>query len=362
MSRLFTPLHLGTMPLQHRIAMAPLSRFRASDNHTPTALMEEYYDQRARIPGTLLISEANMISPSQGGYANSPGLYNATQIAAWKRITDKVHARGSFIVAQIIAVGRSAQPAVAAREGITVKGASAIPQSEEYAVPVPLTVEEIQGVVGDFGSAARNAIAAGFDAVEIHGANGYLVDQFLQESANARDDEYGGDVERRARFAVEVVRAVVEAVGAERTAVRLSPWNRVAGMGTGDQRAQFGYVVREINALGKLAYLHLTEAVGGEDQGEDLDFAVDAWDGPVLLAGGYTAELARRVVDEQRRDRDVVVVFGRHFIANPDLPFRIRTGVELTPYKRESFYTPLVLTGYTDYAFSREFLEEDVVA
>jgi len=201
---------------------------------------------------------------------------------------------------------------------------------------------------------------AGFDGVEIHGANGYLVDQFTQDTCNQRTDGYGGSVEKRSRFAVEVVKAVAEAVGAERTALRLSPWSTWQGMGMADPVPQFEDLIGRIKGLG-LAYLHLVQArmEGNDDRpasrDESLDFVVKLWDGPLLIAGGLTPRDARRLVDEEYRDKDVVAVFGRHFISTPDLPFRIKEGLDLNPYDRSTFYTPKTPVGYIDQPFSKEF-------
>lgn len=178
-SRLFKPLAMGKMLLQHRIAMAPLSCYRADEDHIPTPMMQEYYGQRARVPGTLIIGESTFISPEQGGYANAPGIYNEKQIEAWRKVTDEVHMHGSYIVAQLLAVGRSADIDVAAREGITISSSSSISQDDDHAVPVSLSVPQIQETIRSYVSAAKNAIRAGFDAVEIHGGYGYLIDQFL---------------------------------------------------------------------------------------------------------------------------------------------------------------------------------------
>jgi NADPH2 dehydrogenase len=343
--------------------MAPVSRYRADENHIPTPIMQEYYGQRARVPGTLIIGESTFISPDHGGYANAPGIYNEKQIEAWRKVTDEVHTHGSYIVAQLLAVGRSADVKVATREGVTITSSSAISQDDDHAIPVPLTVAQIQETIRCYVSAAKNAIRAGFDAVEVHGGYGYLIDQFLQDTVNHRTDEYGGSIENRSRFAIEVVSAVVEAIGAERTALRLSPWSRVAAMRMADPVPQFSHVIREMNALGPLAYLHLIEPVvhGFEDieapKMENLDFACALWDGPILLAGGYQAQSARELLDEKRNGQDIVVVFGRYFISNPDLPFRVRWGLDFTHYKREFFCTPMTREGYTDYSFSPEFIQ-----
>ncbi|KAK4109608.1 FMN-linked oxidoreductase [Canariomyces notabilis] len=359
-SRLFQPLKVGSMKLQHRIAMAPLTRFRASDEHVPLPLMVEYYGQRASVPGTLLVSEATFISASAGGYANVPGIYNDAQVAAWRPVTDAVHARGSYIFCQLWALGRAADPKVAASEGFRIRSSSAVPMEEGGVVPEELTVDEIKEFVQEYATAARNAIRAGFDGVEIHGANGYLIDQFIQDTCNRRMDEYGGSIEKRSRFAVEVVRAVAEAVGPERTGIRLSPWSTFQGMRMEDPVPQFQDVIRKISSVG-LAYLHLVQGriAGNADVAasteERLDFALDLWDGPVLIAGGLTAETARRLVDEEYKDKDVVAVFGRYFISTPDLPFRVREGIDLNPYDRLMFYLPKSPVGYIDQPFSKEF-------
>ncbi|KAK4134527.1 FMN-linked oxidoreductase [Trichocladium antarcticum] len=362
-SRLFQPLKVGNTTLSHRMAMAPLTRFRADDDHIPTPKMVTYYAQRASVPGTLLITEGTFIAPAAGGMANVPGIYNAAQIAAWRTVTDAVHARGSAIFCQLWALGRAALAPVAAAEGFAVRSSSAVALAGG-ATPAALTRDEIREVVGWYAAAARNAIAAGFDGVEVHGANGYLVDQFLQDTCNQRGDEYGGSVENRSRFAVEVVTAVVEAVGAERTGLRLSPWGTFQEMRMADPVPQFEDVIRKVAGIGKLAYLHLVRAVvwtsdtkdGGvvaEDEG--LEFAARIWDGPLLIAGGLTPETARTLVDDEFKDKNVVAVFGRHFISTPDLPFRAKEGIELTPYNRNTFYIPKSPEGYIDQPFSKEF-------
>ncbi|KAB5585089.1 hypothetical protein GE09DRAFT_14541 [Coniochaeta sp. 2T2.1] len=366
-SRLFQPLKIGNVSITHRIAMAPLTRYRASDAHVPTDMMVEYYSQRAANRGTLIISEGTYPSPLQGGLANAPGIYNREQVEAWKKIVDAVHARGSFIFSQLWALGRAANPDVAAREGFVPKTSSAVADSGEKGdwggggaaavVPEAMTREEIRQTVEDYARAARNAMEAGFDGVEVHGANGYLVDQFLQDTVNQRGDEYGGSVENRSRFVVEVVDAVVEAVGAERTAVRFSPFSTFGGMGMKDVDVQMGDAMRR---LGKhnLAYLHLIEprvsGIFDIETKQTLDFAYEAWKGTVLVAGGHTPETARKLVDEERPDRDIVVVFGRRFLANPDLPYRIREGKELTQWNRPTFYQGGA-KGYTDYGYSEGF-------
>ncbi|KAJ9130353.1 FMN-linked oxidoreductase [Coniochaeta hoffmannii] len=361
-SKLFKPLKVGKMVLQNRIAMAPLTRFRSDDSHVPLPIVAEYYAQRASTPGTLLVSEATFMSHASGGYDNVPGIYTQAQIDAWRRVTDAVHARDSHIYCQLWDLGRAAKPDVAAREGFAVRSSSATPMAEGAHVPVPLTTEEVRQKVRDYAQAARNAVAAGFDGVELHAANGYLIDQFIQDVCNTRTDEYGGSVENRSRFAVEVVRAVVDAVGADRVGIRLSPLSTFQGMRMEDPVPQFVDVISKIRGLG-LAYLHLvrSQISGNQDVQprslDSLDWAVEAWgDAPVLLAGGLTSlEDASEVVDRQYPERDVVAVFGRYFISTPDLVFRLREGIPLNKYDRDTFYTPKSPAGYIDYPFSKEF-------
>jgi NADPH2 dehydrogenase len=361
-SKLFKPLKVGTMTLQNRIGMSPLTRFRSDEAHVPLPMVAEYYAQRASTPGTLLVSEATFMSRASGGYDNVPGIYNQAQIDAWKTVTDAVHARGSYIYCQLWDLGRTAKPDVAAREGFTVKSSSTTPMEEGAHVPEALTIEEIRQKVRDYAQAAKNAVAAGFDGVELHGANGYLIDQFIQDTCNRRTDEYGGSVENRSRFAVEVVRAVAEAVGGDRLGIRLSPWGRFQGMRMEDPVPQFLDVIGKIKEYG-LAYMHLVRSqISGNQDVQDrsvdsLEFAVDAWAGsPVLIAGGLTGlENARELVDEQYGSKDVVAIFGRYFISTPDIVFRLREGIPLNEYNRDTFYTPKSPVGYIDYPFSKEF-------
>ncbi|KAK2010663.1 FMN-linked oxidoreductase [Colletotrichum eremochloae] len=369
-SKLFKPLQVGNTTLQHRIVMSPLSRFRADhETHAPLPLAKEYYTQRASVPGTMIITEATFVSRQVDGYSyaglhHTPGIYTREQMAAWKEITEAVHAKGSFIWMQLWGLGRVADPATAHARGVAVKGPSPIPVEDGTPVPEEMTREDIRSVVADFAQAARNAIEAGFDGVELHGANGYLIDQFLQDRSNRRTDEYGGSVENRARFAVEVAAAVVAAVGADRVGVRFSPWSTFQGMRMADPVPQFTHVARALRELG-LAYLHLVDGrVDGNADRESADsvqFMIDAWDraSPVLVAGGFDPQSARRAV-EDHGDAELAIVFGRWFISNPDLPFRIEKGIPLTPYDRKTFYAETEV-GYTDYAFSDEFIENNQV-
>jgi len=362
-SKLFKPLKVGDIQLKSRVAMAPLTRFRADENHVPLPMVAEYYAQRASTPGTLLITEATFISPQAGGYANVPGIYSREQIASWKKVTDAVHEKGSFIYMQLWALGRVANPAQAEKEGITIKTSSPLPL-EGYATPQEMTTEDIKQFVADYAQAAKNAIEAGFDGVEIHGANGYLIDQFIQDKVNTRTDNYGGSVENRSRFAIEATKAVVDAIGAERTGIRLSPFSTFQGMRMEDPYPQFTDVITKLGQLGGLSYIHVVESrVNGNtdtDNSYRLQPLVDLWNGPVLIAGGFQPETAKKLVNSDYAERDnVVVVFGRYFISNPDLVFRLEKGIELNPYNRDTFYLPMKSEGYTDYPFSEEFLAAD---
>lgn len=357
-SRLFEPIRIGPCQLSHRLGMCPLTRYRASEDHTPTDDMVTYYEQRSRVPGTLIITEGTFISAEDGGYAHAPGIYTNTQIDRWKKVTDAVHANGSYIFCQLWALGRTADATVAKREGITISGPSDIPVDTDRVVPQRLTVPQIKERVGNYKTAALNARAAGFDGVELHGANGYLIDQFLQDVVNDRSDEYGGDIEARSRFALEVAKTVSDTIGADRVGIRLSPWSVFNSMRMQDPIPQFTDVIQGLSKLG-LAYLHLVESriAGAADvEGSDkLDFAYEAWEGPILVAGGYTVNSAAKLVDEERRSKDIVAMFGRYFISTPDLPFRIQHGLPLTAYDRSTFYTPMQAEGYVDYPFSKEF-------
>ena len=380
--RLFSPLQLGNVQLNHRIVMAPLTRHRADDQHVQIDIAKDYYAQRASTPGTLLITEATLISPRASGTANVPGIWNSKQIAAWKRVTDAVHDKQCFIFLQLWALGRRADPKLLERaEGgpYPVVGASSMPVTTDGHVPQALTTEEIRLFIKDYIDAARNAMVAGFDGVEIHGANGYLVDQFLQESCNLRTDEYGGSIENRARFGLEVIKAVIEAVGdSKKVAMRLSPWSLfeedTKGKDDGNPVHQFLHMVAELKKL-NLAHLHLVESRVSGDVGSAVyrndmhtltrrnDPFIEMWrsgsnEAPLILAGGFTPETARTALEETYSEVNLCVAFGRYYISTPDLPFRVREGIPLNPYDRATFYKVMSPEGYTDYPFSERYLTE----
>ncbi|OQE19338.1 hypothetical protein PENFLA_c019G01622 [Penicillium flavigenum] len=358
-SRLFKPLKIGDMEVKHRIGMAPLTRFRATEDRVSTPLMKEYYSQRAAVPGTLIITEGTFISATCGGFPHAPGIWREDQVAAWRVVTDEIHRKGCFIFCQLFAMGRAADIDVARKEGFDIVAPSAIPMEEGAVIPKAMTTDEIKQTIRDFVNASKNAIRAGFDGVEVHGANGYLLDQFIQDVSNKRDDEYGGNVENRSRLLDDVIRAVVHAIGPECVGLRLSPWSTFQGMRMRNPIPQFTDVISKAERA-DIAYIHLVESriSGSQDyDGHDtLDFAYDLWNGPFLIAGGYTSHEARKLVDEKYPDKDIMVIFGRHFISNPDLIFRIKKGLELNAYNRDSFYVFESAVGYSDYPFSKEYL------
>jgi NADPH2 dehydrogenase len=363
-SKLFQPLKVGNVELSNRIVMAPLTRYRADENHVPLPFVAEYYAQRASYPGTLLVTEATFIAPQAGGYSHVPGIWSKAQIEGWRKVADAVHKKGSFIYMQLWALGRASNEATLKAElgeDAKVVSASDIPFAGG-ATPTPLTEEEIQEYIGLYKQAAVNAVEAGLDGVEIHGANGYLVDQFLQDVSNKRTDSWGGSIEARSRFGLEVAKAVVGAVGAERTGIRMSPFSTFQGMRMTNPQPQFSYYTEQLKKL-KLAYIHIVESrITGNADTEPtgkIDFLVDIWanTSPVFIAGGFRTDSAYGAVDEEYKGNDVAVVFGRLFIPNPDLVFRVKEKMELVPYDRTLFYNKTEVHGYTDYPFSKEFEE-----
>ncbi len=352
---LFEPVQLGPYRLSNRIVMAPLTRARADADGVPRLLMAEYYAQRAS--AGLIIAEATIVSPQGRGYAFTPGLYSTAQIDGWRRVTDAVHARGGRIFDQLWHVGRvshsKVQPGGAlpvAPSAIAAKANAFTGEGFEPCVtPRALETREIPGIVADFGRAASNALAAGFDGVEIHAANGYLIEQFLRDSTNRRDDAYGGPRENRARFLLDVVAAVVASCGGDRVGIRLSPLTPSNGAALdSDPEGTYRYVVEQLNDFG-LAYLHVIEgATQGAREvpgGFDLQILRRAFKGLYVANNGYDLALA---LDARRRGLADLVCFGRPFIANPDLVERLRVGAPLNMPDRATFYAGGA-AGYTDY-------------
>ncbi|KAJ7673852.1 hypothetical protein DFH06DRAFT_750779 [Mycena polygramma] len=361
--KLFQPTNVGPLQLKHRVVLAPLTRYRSSiPGHVPTLpLMKEYYTQRASTPGTLLITEATFIAARAGGDAGIPGIWSEEQIAAWKEITDSVHAAGSYIFLQLWALGRAAKPEQLREEDPSFPFVSASDIKLTYSdeTPRPLTVAEIEEYVGLYGQAAKNAIRAGFDGVEVHAANGYLIDQFIQDVSNHRTDEYGGSPANRSRFALEVLDAVTKAVGDERTGIRLSPWSPFQEMGMADPKPTFTYLVSQIKkAHPALAYVHVVEPriAGGSDSHEakeeaSNDFIRAIWaPGTLISAGGYTRETA---IARAQKEENALVAFGRTFLANPDLPVRLMKNLPTNEPDRATWFTRGP-KGYADYPFAEE--------
>ena len=362
MPTLFEPLQVGALHLNNRVAMAPLTRNRAP-GAVPQAITATYYAQRAS--AGLLITEATAISHQAQGYADVPGLYAPEQMAGWRVVTDAVHAAGGCIVTQLWHVGRvshtSLQPGGAAPVAPSAMAAktktvlldNGVPRFEDTSVPRALALGELPGIVDDYRRAARAALDAGFDGVEVHAANGYLLDQFLKSSANHRTDAYGGSVENRARLLLEVVQAVVAEVGGDRTGIRLSPISPANDVHDGAPQPLFDHVLRQLAPL-NLAYVHLIEgATGGPRELPDrpFDFAAAratyraaGGQGAWMVNNGYTRELAEAAL-AQGAD---VVAFGRPFIANPDLVERLRTHAPLNEGDRNTWYGGGAM-GYTDY-------------
>jgi N-ethylmaleimide reductase len=354
---LFTPLQLGAVTLQHRIVMPPLTRMRAGPSNVPTAMTAEYYGQRAS-EGGLIITEGTQVSASGQGYPDTPGIHTAAQIEGWRAVTSAVHARGGRIFLQLYHCGRishsSIQPLVAP-SAIAAAGdhLTASWTRVPFETPRALTLSEIDGVVEQFHIAARNALAAEFDGVEVHGANGYLIEQFLTSRSNRRTDRYGGSIENRARFLVEVVAAVIAAVGENRVGVRLSPFGTFNDVGDDEPLALYQYAVSALVPLTP-TYLHLIEPrVHAATQDETIQAAIPSvtdlfrpqWPGVMIAAGGYAANTAAAVVAAGGAD---AIGFGRAFVANPDLVERIRQGLPLNLWHRPTFYGGDA-RGYTDY-------------
>ena len=355
-SILFQELSLGPLTLKNRVVMAPMTRCRATADHVPTELMARYYAQRAS--AGLLITEGTSPSPNGLGYARIPGCFSDAQVQGWRKVTDAVHAEGSRMFLQLMHTGRVSHP-LNLPEGARVLAPSAVrlsgemwtdqEQAQPYPEPEAMTLEEVRATVEEFVASARAAVEAGFDGVEIHGANGYLIDQFLNPCTNRRTDEYGGSAKNRQRFALEVATKVVAAIGKERVGIRLSPFGVFNDMeayeGLEDETVD---LARQLSELG-LVYFHLVDHA---DQGAPaLPTTLkprlrEALSGRFLLSGGYDRARAEADLGEHKGD---LVVFGRPFVSNPDLVSKLREEAELTAPDFATFYTPGE-KGYTDYA------------
>ncbi len=352
---LFSPVKLGAISLNNRMVMAPLTRNRAGDGGVPQDINVTYYAQRAT--AGLIISEATPISAMAHGYPLLPGIYTDAQIAGWKKVTDAVHAKGGKIVLQLWHVGRISHPSLLPNNALPVAPSAIKPAGKaftykglvDYVEPRALEANELPGIVADYVHATQSALAAGFDGVEVHAANGYLLDQFLRDGSNQRTDHYGGSYENRARLLMEVTKAVVAVAGADRVGVRLSPVNPFNDMKDSNPQAMFNYVTEQLNQFG-LAYLHVVEGgIHGGGESEPFDFAQMRQ----LFKGAYIANLA---YDKARGNAAIAsghadaIAYGVPFIANPDLVQRFKLDAPLNEADSKSFYGGTE-KGYTDYPF-----------
>jgi N-ethylmaleimide reductase len=354
MTSLFDPLQLGDIALANRVVMAPLTRDRAAAGRVPYALTALYYEQRAG--AGLIISEGTQISPLGQGYLDTPGIYSPEQVEGWRLVTGAVHAKGGRIVAQIWHVGRISHTSLLPEGEQPVSSTAKIANTKTFtptgfdpvSQPRALTTGEVAGVVAQFRQAARNAIDAGFDGVEVHGANGYLVEQFLRDSCNDRTDQYGGSIENRARFLIEVMTAVCAEIGPGRVGLRLSPVTPANDIGQdSDPFALYSHVVKELAKLG-FAFIEVVEgSTGGPRDFAPFDFDAlrKLWPAGWIVNNGYTRDMALAVVESGRAD---AVSFGKAAISNPDLTRRLRDNLELVPPNQTTLYGGGA-EGYTDY-------------
>ncbi|MEE8515862.1 MAG: alkene reductase [Alphaproteobacteria bacterium] len=348
---LFKPVRLGRYRLKNRVVMAPLTRNRAGAGNVPQAMNAIYYRQRAS--AGLIITEGSPVSPQGVGYPGTPGIHNRQQIAGWRRVTDAVHDHGGRIFLQLWHVGRISHPSLQPDGALPVAPSAIRPEGDAFTAvgpqpfvtPRALDIREIPGIIGQFRTGAINALEAGFDGVEVHGANGYLLDQFLRDGANQRIDAYGGSVENRARLLLEVTEAVAGVWGADRVGVRLSPVNSFNSLTDSHPDGTFGHVARRLSPLG-LAYLHVVEQdEEAIHQGFDRQRLRRSFAGPYIANGGYQFETANAVLAAKDAD---LVSFGALFIANPDLVERFQLNAPLNTPDPETFYGGFE-AGYTDY-------------
>lgn len=380
-TNLFKPIKIGNNELLHRAVIPPLTRMRAQHpgNIPNRDWAVEYYAQRAQRPGTLIITEGTFPSPQSGGYDNAPGIWSEEQIKEWTKIFKAIHEKKSFAWVQLWVLGWAAFPDILARDGLRYDSASdnvhMNAEQEEKAKKAnnpqhSITKDEIKQYVKEYVQAAKNSIAAGADGVEIHSANGYLLNQFLDPHSNNRTDEYGGYIENRARFTLEVVDAVVDAIGPEKVGLRLSPYGVFNSMSGGAETgivAQYAYVLGELERRAKagkrLAFVHLVEPRvtnpfltegEGEYNGGSNEFAYSIWKGPIIRAGNFA--LHPEVVREEVKDPRTLIGYGRFFISNPDLVDRLEKGLPLNKYDRDTFYK-MSAEGYIDYPTYEEALK-----
>jgi len=350
---LFSPIKIGALNLNNRIFMAPMTRCRSLKEHVPNEMMAEYYAQRAS--AGLIITEGSQISPLGIGYPCTPGIHSAIQVEGWKKVTSAVHEKGGAIFLQLWHVGRVSHPAFHSGElpisssAIKPKGEIYTPEGmKPFVTPRAMTIKDIKEVVKQYVTGAKNAIEAGFDGIEIHGANGYLVDQFLRDGTNVRRDKYGGTVENRARFIFKIVEAISDAIGSGKTALRLSPSGTFNDMSDSDPKKHFTHVCEKLNDY-DLAYLHIVDALEGNIQHGakvvELGLLREVYNGVLVVNGGYDLKRGNAVIRNGEAD---AVSFGTLFLANPDLPERFKAGTTLNKPDPNPFYTQ-DKKGYLDY-------------
>jgi len=355
-------IKLGSIELKNRVVMAPLTRMRANAKLEPSALHETYYSQRAS--AGLIITEASQISKQGQGYPRTPGIYSDEQVKAWRKVCDSVHKNGGKIVLQLWHVGRVSHSSYQPHESLPVAPSPLPPTGKallqdfnptDYEIPHELTEDEINAILNDYSTAAKNAKEAGFDGVEVHGANGYLIEQFLRSISNHRTDQYGGNFANRSRFLFEVLDRVIEIWGSDKVGLRLSPFSAVNTELDPLAKGHLEYLLPKLSEY-KLAYLHITRphepivGIEGLEEGIDwstklINFCRALYQGSLIAAGGFDKESAEKAIEEDDTD---AIAFGRNFISNPDLPERLFLGSELNAYDRSTFYGGNEI-GYTDY-------------
>lgn len=353
-TKLFEPTQLGNLTLQNHLVMAPMTRNRATANHEVTDIMATYYAQRAT--AGLILSEGIAPSANGNGYARVPGLYTEQQVDGWKKVTDAVHQKGGKIFAQLMHTGRIGHSANM-HEGAEILAPSSVAADgqiytdtqgmQDHPTPRAFTLDDIKATIAEFVKAAQNAIRAGFDGVELHGANGYLIEQFLRSTTNQRTDEYGGNAENNARFALDIAKAVSEAIGKERLGIRLSPYGVFNDMPYDPQYdAVYHYLAKQLND--HVVYVHLVDhaSMGAPAVAPEIVEAIrEHFTGTLILSGGYNGQTAEEALQSGKAD---LIAIGRPFIANPDLVERYKTGAALNQPDFSTFYTPGE-KGYTDY-------------
>jgi N-ethylmaleimide reductase len=361
-SLLHTPLKIGNRQLAHRVVMAPLTRMRAGEpGAAPHALNAQYYGQRAS-RGGLIIAEATQIAWQGKGYPQTPGIHTAEHVAGWKQVTSAIHGKGGLAFLQLWHVGRISHSSHHPDGSLPVSASSVVPAGEAFAAgfkrvpyetPRALETDELPGIVEQYAKSAGLALEAGFDGVELHAANGYLIDQFLQDKTNRRTDRYGGSVENRARLLLEVTDRLIAQLGAARVGVRMSPFGTVNDISDSDPLSINRYAIEALSTRG-IAYLHLIEPRVNAGLREDINTNAPpsvaslfraSFKGPLIVSGGFTGAAAETAIADGHAD---AIAFGRAFIANPDLPHRLAIGAPLNAYDRATFYGGAE-KGYTDY-------------